>query len=90
MPTSVLYIEVRLSFIRGTLSSSHATPLTCVGVVDRHEGVGGGWLVVAELWDGDVGEDGEPIRLFHLHLHLLEELVVQSVRDVKLEKGTKK
>lgn len=59
-------------------------PLTCVGVCELYQSVGSGRLVIAQLWNGNLTDHSKPIRFLHLHLDILQQLVIQSVRNVKL------
>ena len=58
--------------------------MTLCGVLHLQEGVGAGRFAVGEGGDGHRGDHGPPLTLLHLHPHLLQQLVIQSVSDVKL------
>ena len=61
--------------------------VTLCGVLHLQEGIGAGRFAVGEGGDRHRGDHGPPLTLLHLHPHLLQQLVIQSVGDVKLSVG---
>jgi len=45
-------------------------------------------MAIRQLRDWDIGEEGESLRLLHLHPHILQQLVVQGIGDIKLDRIT--
>ena len=66
------------------LPSSDCSPLTCTYVLQFYEGVGGARLAIGQSGDRDMCNHGKVVRHIHVNTNILQQLVIQSVGDIKL------